>query len=203
MSGVGCMKDRLKIFGAGGQGKVIADIAQLNGYRDIVFLEKDDSATECLGFSVVKETEETANMEGDSIVAIGNSYVREKVQLGIKTVSLVHPNAVVGSRVSIGEGSVVMAGAVINADAKIGKGCIINTCSSVDHDCIVGDFTHVAVGAHLCGTVTIGRHVWVGAGAIVSNNVSICDNVTIGTGAVVIKDICEEGTYVGVPARKI
>lgn len=197
------MKDRLKIYGAGGQGKVIADIAQLNGYKDIVFLEKDDSAAVCLEFPVVKETEETVNMEGDSFVAIGNSHIREKVQSGIKTVTLVHPKAVVGSRVSIGEGSVVMAGAVINAEAKIGKGCIINTCSSVDHDCVVGDYSHVAVGAHLCGTVTIGRHDWIGAGAVVSNNVTICDNVTIGAGAVVVKDIVEEGTYVGVPARRI
>lgn len=197
------MESKLKIYGAGGHGKVIADIALLNGYKDILFLEKDCAVSECLGFPVVKQTEETVNMPGDSIVAIGSSRVREKVQNGLETVTLVHPDAVIGKGVSIGKGSVVMAGVVINPDARIGKGCIINTCSSVDHDCVMGDFSHIAVGAHLCGTVSIGRHVWIGAGATVSNNVTICDNVIIGAGAVVVKDICEAGTYVGVPARKI
>ena len=96
-----------------------------------------------------------------------------------------------------------MAGAVINSGAKIGECVIINTCSSVDHDCVVDDFAHVAVGAHLCGTVNVGESTWICAGATVSNNVNICGNCTIGAGAVVVKDIEEEGTYIGVPARKI
>ncbi|MCR4617011.1 MAG: acetyltransferase [Lachnospiraceae bacterium] len=197
------MKEKFIIYGAGGHGKVIADIALLNGYREIAFFDDDIDIKECAGFPVVGRITGAESIVGDKIIAIGNSHIRERIQNNVKSVTLVHPDAIIGSRVTIGEGSAVMAGAIINADAKIGKGCIINTSSSVDHDCVVGDFSHVAVGAHLCGTVTIGKHTWVGAGAIILNNVSICNNVIIGAGAVVVSDIKEEGTYIGVPAKKM
>lgn len=194
-------KKRLIIIGASGHGKVVADIALLNGYKDIVFLDDDESKKECAGFPVVGKTSEAKNLVGDKIVAIGNASVRERIQNTIETVTLIHPNAVIGRNVEIGDGTVVMAGAVINTDTRIGKGCIVNTSASVDHDCIIGNYAHVAVGAHVCGTVKVGKCVWVGAGATVSNSITICDGVLIGAGAVVVKNIRDPGLYVGIPAR--
>lgn len=195
---------RLVIIGASGHGKVIADIALLNGYTDIVFLDDDKSVTECVGFPVIGRVEAASLIDGDKIVAIGNAETRERIQDEIdNVVTLIHPNAVVSRRATIGEGSVVMAGAVINADSVIGRGCIVNTGSSLDHDCKIWDFVHISVGAHIAGTVEIGKGTWIGAGAVIINNRSICDGCMIGAGAVVIKDINEPGTYVGVPAEKI
>ena len=195
-------KNRLIIIGASGHGKVVADIALLNGYKDIVFLDDDESIKECAGFSVIGKTAEAVNMSGDKIVANGDAKIRERMQQLIQTVTLIHPNAIISRRVEIGEGTVIMAGAIVNSDARIGKGYIINTDSSIDHDCIVEDYVHVAVGAHLCGAVKIGHGTWVGAGSTVSNNIDICANAVIGAGAVVIKSITEPGTYIGVPAKK-
>ena len=44
---------RLVIVGASGHGKVIADIAKLNGYNDIVFLDDNEAVDECAGYPVV------------------------------------------------------------------------------------------------------------------------------------------------------
>ena len=44
---------RLIIIGASGHGRVVADIAVLNGYQDIVFLDGDSSLTSCAGYPVV------------------------------------------------------------------------------------------------------------------------------------------------------
>lgn len=195
--------NRLVIVGASGHGKVIADIALKCGYEDIVFLDDDESIKECAGFPVIGQTEQVTKIDGDKVVAIGNAEIREKIQNKIKTVTLIHPDAVISRRVEIGEGTVVMAGAVINSDVKIGKGCIINTCASVDHDCVIGDFVHVSVGVHIAGTCEIGNRTWIGIGSVVSNNINICKDCVIGAGAVVIKDLEEKGTYVGGPARKI
>ena len=196
-------RDKLIIVGASGHGKVISDIAIMNGYKDIVFLDDDVSKKKCAGFCVIGKTDEAINMTGDKIVAIGEPRTREKVQNRIVTVKLIHPDAVLGSRVLIGNGTVVMAGVVINADTQIGEGCIINTCASVDHDCVLEDYVHIAPGAHVCGGVKVGKMTWIGTGATICNNVNICCNCTIGAGTVVVKDIKEEGTYVGVPAKKI
>lgn len=193
--------NRITIIGASGHGKVVADIAKLNGYTDIVFLDDREGVTECCGYKVIGGT--NTPVEGDCFVAIGNAEARKRLSEGRRLVTLIHPHAVIASDVEIGEGTVVMAGTVINPAAKIGRGCIINTSSSVDHDCVLGDYCHVAVGAHLCGTVNTGNNVWIGAGATVSNNTNICGDCMIGAGCVVVKDIDEPGTYIGVPAKKI
>ena len=193
---------KLVIIGASGHGKVIADIAIKNGYEEIVFLDDDESLTECAGFPVVGKTSEAESMDEDKIIAVGNAKIREQIQGKLKNiVTLIHPNAVVSRRVEIGKGTVVMAGAVINSDVVIGNGCIINTGSSVDHDCRIGDFSHVSVGAHVAGTCIIGNHSWIGAGVTVSNNINICNDCIIGAGAVVIKNIDKSGTYIGIPAK--
>lgn len=197
---------RLAIIGASGHGKVIADIARRNGYKEIVFFDDDDNIHECGGYPVIGKSFEAGTIDADVIIGIGNAGVRKQMQESItdeKLVTLIHPDAVIAEDVVMGAGTVVMAGAVINPGTHIGKGCIINTCSSVDHDCTVGDFVHVAVGSHLCGTVNVGDGTWIGAGATVSNNVFICPDCMIGAGAVVIKEIKESGTYVGVPAKRV
>lgn len=196
---------QLVIIGASGHGKVVADIARKNGYRDIVFLDDNENVHECGGYPVIGKSIKAKDMDADVVVGIGNAGIRQRIQGTIppkKIVTLIHPDAVVADGVVIGAGTVVMAGAVINPGAQIGKGCIINTCSSVDHDCKISDYVHVSVGAHVAGTVEIGERTWVGAGATVSNNVSICADCMIGAGAVVVKNINEAGTYKGVPAMK-
>lgn len=200
----GTILKKLVIIGASGHGKVIADIAEKNGYSDIVFLDDNASVQECAGFPVVGRVSEADERDGDKIVAIGNAKIRESIQERINNVvTLIHPAAVISRRVTLGSGTVVMAGAIINSDVVIGKGCIINTGASVDHDCKVGNYSHISVGAHVAGTVNIGVRTWIGAGATISNNLRICDNCIIGAGAVVIKDICKSGTYIGVPIKEI
>ena len=197
---------KLAIIGASGHGKVVADIARKNGYKEIVFLDDDESIHECGGYQVKGKSSEAGTIDADIIVGIGNAGIRKRIKKKKKKkklATLIHPDAVIAEDVAIGAGTVVMAGAVINPGVRIGKGCIINTCSSVDHDCVVGDYVHISVGSHLCGTVSVGDGTWIGAGATVSNNVSICSDSMIGAGAVVVKDIDSAGTYMGVPARKI
>ena len=201
--------NRLIIIGASGHGKVVADIASHCGYKEILFLDDNDTLKSCMGFPVVgKSSDVETYKDCDFFVAIGNPNIREKVlrklqNSQVNTITLIHPDAVITDSVSIGIGTVVMAGVVINPDSRIGKGCIINTGATVDHDNVIEDYVHVSVGAHLAGTVYVGKGTWIGAGAVVSNNVNICGNCMFGAGAVVVKDIYEPGTYVGVPAEKI
>lgn len=203
------MSNKIAIVGAGGHGKVIADIAGKNGYTDIVFLDDNAQGSFVSGYLVAgKVADASAHRDRDFVVAIGNAKIRQRIQdslsaEGFHIVSLIHPNATVGSNVTIGEGTVVMAGAVLNPCCCIGKGCIINTCASVDHDCVVKDYVHIAVGAHIAGTVSIGERTWIGIGACVSNNLSVTGDCIVGAGAVVVSDLRVSGTYVGVPAKGI
>lgn len=199
------MKQRpLMIIGAGGHGRVVADIAALSGYDQITFLDDADVP----GMPVAGTVSQFQAFLDSHVffVAIGSNTIRKKIydtlqNAGAEIASLCHPNAVLGSNVKLGQGSVVMAGVVINNGADIGDGVILNTCCSVDHDCKVGSFSHISVGAHLAGTVSIGDEAFVGAGATLINNVKLCRGCVIGAGAVVTKNMTECGIYVGVPAR--
>ena len=194
---------RLVIIGAGGHGKVVADIAKSNCYEDIIFLDDNKNIKKCGNYDVVGSISDIKKYtEYDFFVAIGNSSIRKRIQDKLENlVTLIHPNAIIAENVSIGQGSVVMAGAVINSDTVIGSGCIVNTCASIDHDCRVEDFVHCSVGSHICGTVCIGHGTCVGAGAIIINNIDICPECVIGAGAVVTQNIYCRGVYIGLPAR--
>ncbi len=201
------MNKRVVIIGAGGHGRVVADIAKACGDTVIGFL--DDSNTANNKVNIIGTSADAVNYcdgETELFVAIGNCKVREKIMnslSGAKWYTAIHPSAVISPSAVIGEGTCVMPNAVVNNSAVVGKGVIINTCASVDHDDIIGDYVHIACGAHLAGTVTVGKCTWIGIGSTISNNVYVCSNLMIGAGTVVVKDITEEGTYVGVPAKKV
>ena len=204
------MNKKIIIIGASGHGKVVADIAKLNGYEEILFLDDDTSKRSCGRNPVVGTSKDIRQYKDDHefIIAIGNNRIREKIsdtleKENIKQTILIHPSAVIDETATIKEGTVVMANAVINASVKIGRSCIINTASSIDHDCIINDFVHISPGVHVAGTVTIGRNTWIGIGSTVINNLEICANCIIGAGSTVIKDIKEEGTYIGSPAERM
>lgn len=201
------MKEKaIKIIGAGGHGRVSAEIASLVGYSDIAFLDDRDVP----GMNVVGtvDTFHRYLADSDFFVAIGDNIVRERIfkklqSSGANIVSLIHPNAVISKCVSIGDGVVVMAGVVVNHSAELGNGVILNTCCSVDHDCKVSDFSHISVGAHLAGAVSVGERTLIGPGATVLSNMTICADCIIGGGAVVVQPIQTCGVYAGVPARSI
>ena len=203
------MSEKVIIIGAGGLGKVIADIVMKSGDTVLGFL--DDSVSlpqDILGIPILGKVEEYTKYPNAAFIkGIGSSAVREKISHileGVRFYTAIHPTAVISELgTQIGEGSVVMANAVVNPSAHIGKHCIINTTAVAEHDNCIGNFSHISVGAKLGGNVKLGAHTWVGIGSTVSNNITICDRCMIGAGAVVINDIKESGTYVGVPARKI
>jgi len=205
------MKDRLLIIGASGHGKVVADIAiKMNVWKSIAFLDDNELLKMSLGLKVIGKTEDAFKYidDADIFVAVGNNAAREKIQKkleekGASIPVLVHPNAVIGSEVELGKGTVAMAGVVINSATKIGRGCIINTGATLDHDNLIQDYVHISPGAHLAGTVNVYKGSWIGIGSTVSNNVSINSCCIVGAGAVVVRDINEPGTYVGVPARRV
>lgn len=196
------------IVGASGHGKVIADIIEKSGDSIVGYLDDDTSLGKDFNSYPILGTvsDYIAYKDCSYIIAIGDSEIRKRISekmADVKWYNAIHPDAVVAKNVSIGEGTVIMAGVIVNPGTTIGVHCIINSSAVVEHDNTIGDYSHISVGAKLAGTVHIGKSTWVGIGAVVSNNINICDNVIIGAGGVVINNIEEQGTYVGVPVRRI
>lgn len=201
------MNKKVIIIGAGGHGKVIADIITASQDTVIGFLDDGlEKGSFVSGYPVLGPSSECVRFPDCAfVIAIGSNQIRKVLaeKYCLKWHTAIHPSAVVGSDIHLGEGTVVMANAVINASADIGKHCIINTGAVIEHDNVIEDYVHVSPHATLCGTVHVGKLTHIGAGAVIRNNRHVAANCTIGAGGVVVKDINESGTYVGVPVRRI
>ncbi len=196
------------IIGASGHAKVIADIVIKNNDTLLGFLDDNE---EIVGKNIIgnysvlgniKKIKEYENKDVFFIIGIGNNEIRKNIaeKYNIKYYTAIHISAQIGLDVVIEEGTVVMANVVINSSAKIGKHVIINTAAIIEHDNIIKDFVHISPNASLGGTVEIGELTHIGIGSVIKNNINITGNSKIGAGAVVVKDIKDEGIYIGVPA---
>lgn len=194
---------KLRIIGAGGHGKVVADTAEASGYSNIAFL--DQLWPEHTNNGRWKVIGKPAKLDVKMFCALGNNNIRarifEEYHLTDSPV-LIHPSVILSPTVKMGIGTLVVAGSVVNADTSIGRGTILNTACSVDHDCLIGDFVHISPGAHLGGGVRVGDGAWIGMGAVMREGIRIGKNVIVAAGAAVVNDI-EDGVRVGgIPARE-
>ena len=55
----------------------------------------------------------------------------------------------------------------------------------------------------LLGHVKIGKSCYIGANSTILPTINIGNNAIVGAGAVVIRDVEENSTYAGVPAKRI
>lgn len=196
----------LAIIGASGHGKVVADIASLNGFDPIVFFDDRWPQITAIGKYKVVGSISDAIRSGDYdtvVVAIGASDVRAKIHNQLERIAsaIIHPTAYVNSSVQLGRGTVVMPGAILNSDTRVGEGVIINSGAIIEHDCMLGDFVHACPNSAIAGGVVVGKQSWLGIGCSVIQKVKIGNFVTVGAGAIVIKDISDNLTVIGNPAK--
>ncbi len=193
------------LFGASGHAKVIIDILEKSGMEVDFLVDADSSVSELQSYLVKNESDYVSTKSDELIISIGSNKIRKRIaeSLNAQFGWAIHPTAVLGDDVSVGQGTVMMAGTVVNSSTNIGHHSIINTNASVDHDCDLKDYVHVSPNSTLCGSVSVGEGSHIGAGATVIPNITIGKWVTIGAGAVVIKDVPDFAVVVGNPGRII
>jgi sugar O-acyltransferase (sialic acid O-acetyltransferase NeuD family) len=197
-------KDKIILQGGGDHARVVLDCLLEQGH-EVVGIFDPKFTGDLFGVPQLGIYKHEIFPGALSIIAIGDNRVRAKVvgNSGHRFSKVIHDSAIVSSRSSVGEGSMVLHGSIIQARSAIGKHVIVNTGAQVDHDCIVGDYTHLAPGVILCGTVHIGEGSFIGAGAVVTPGTKIGKWSVVGAGAVVIRDIPDYVIAVGNPAKVI
>ena len=141
------MKQQILLFGNGGHANVLKDLIGKLGYAITGIF--DDTVPYDTSFKP----------DAKMIIAIGSNKVRERISEETKHeyVTLIHPTAVIGENVTIGDGTVVLANVVIQPNTKIGKHCIINAGAIIDHDVVIEDFSSIYPGAYIGSSATITR----------------------------------------------
>lgn len=206
------MSTLLLIWGAGGHGKVVLDIARSTGpFQRIVFLDDDPAKggrfCDCLLLGCSED--ELFRFHGSAfVVAIGDNRTRARcfsqaLKKGLLPAALVHPSAIIAPSARIGAGTVVMPGVIVNAGAVIGENCIVNSGAIVEHDCRIDDHVHISPRGVLGGGVSVGPLAHVGIGAVVLPRAIIGEESVVGAGAVVLREASAHRTVVGVPAKTL
>jgi sugar O-acyltransferase (sialic acid O-acetyltransferase NeuD family) len=209
------MKKKLAIYGAGGLGReVLSMLKALPEWEVTGFYDDGKVSDEAIGnvrvLGAMKELQMTTE-DTNVVIAIGNPKIKR--QLVERLISnpcihfpiLIHPHALIldAASVKIGHGSIITAGVILTTDIQIGAHVLVNLNCTVGHDVDIGDYSSVMPGANIAGEVKTGKAVMIGSGANVLNGICVGDQSRIGAGAVVTKDVKDNTTMVGVPARPI
>jgi sugar O-acyltransferase (sialic acid O-acetyltransferase NeuD family) len=140
------------------------------------------------------------------LLAVGSPAVRRKLvsdfnAAGRVAAGIVHPRAVLGSRVVIGRGTIICAGVQVSTNVALGDFVHLNPNSTVGHDTALGDYVSVNPGAVISGECLIGPEVLLGAGCVVLAGREVCERSIVGAAACVVRDVGVGDVVKGVPAR--
>ena len=211
------MVKELIILGAGGFGREASLLVEeINAAKqgkqwELLGFVDDDKAkwgTRLRGYPVFGGTEHlrTVELNAQVIVVVGDPILKKKIveevkPFGFGFATLVHPELKVEGEVEIGRGSLINKGCLLTINIKIGEHVSINPGCGIGHDVDIGDYSTLMWHVNLSGNVQIGKGCLLGTGTTVLQGIKIGEGVTVGAGAVVTKDLPDNCTAVGVPAR--
>lgn len=212
------------VFGAGGLAREVAWLLETPGTR----LQWTDGQV-APGITVVGHLDDRADLHGAQvngrtilggsdwlagrpghavIVAVGDTGARRSIVDRLRRVGATFPAAVahgtiVGDQSTIGEGSIILPGVVMTTNARIGDFVLLNPQVSISHDSVVGNYCSLGPGVRLAGNVQVGEGSDLGTGASAIPGVRIGRNVVLGAAACVVRDLPDNVTAIGVPARVV
>lgn len=203
---------KIALFGYSGHAFVVAEALLLCGYQIAGYYDRKEAAENPFNLTYLGNEQSGPVLQNfrsfaeAAALCIGDNAVRRKIfelllEIDIRSIVVQHPAAIVSGLATVGEGTFVAAGAVVNPLAKIGKGTILNTGCIIEHECQVADFAHIAPGAVLAGNVAVGENSFIGANSVIKQGITIGKNVIIGAGSVVLKDVQNNETRAGNPAK--
>lgn len=208
------MKD-IVIVGAGGFGREVAwlieDINEENPQWNILgFVDDNESIQgEQLGeYKVIGTTDYLMEKELNVVIAIANPVIRQNIYNKIKDTenifpTLIHPSAIFSDSVTFGQGVVISAGNIVTVDITIEDFVIIDRSCNIGHDTMINKFSTLLPSTTISGNVYIEENILIGTGSTIIQGLTVGKKSIIGAGAVVTKDIPENCTAVGVPAKPI
>lgn len=144
------------------------------------------------------------------VCAVGAARVRKLIISKITQIApntrfavLIDPSVEKSDLVTVGEGTIICAHTIITVNIAIGKHVIINLDCTVGHDAVLHDYVTVYPSVNISGNTDIGECAELGTGMQIIQGKTVGANAIIGAGAVVVKDIPENCTAVGSPAKPI
>jgi len=121
---------------------------------------------------------------------------REKIftewtKAGIPFANIIHPSAVIGSNVSIGQGNIILAFCHIGACTKIGDNNFLSPYIDIEHHSFLGSHCSFGPGVLTSSSVDIADRVKFGTGVFIEPFIKIGSDSIISSGAIIVNHIPE------------
>lgn len=205
----------LVILGSGGLAREIAWLIEDNNKNnpewEILGFVSDDHFDSEYRYPILGDDEWLLNYPKkiDAVCAIGNPEIKERIwnrykeNENISFPVIISRHAVVSDSAKMEDGVIICAGSIVSVNTNFGRFTICDRKTTIGHESCTGNYVTISPGANVSGNVKIGERAFLGTGSNIIQGISIGDNSIIGAGATVIRDIPENCTAVGVPARII
>ena len=206
------------ILGAGDFGKEVAWlIEEINKispkYIILGYLDDDEAKIgqiingyECLG-PVSYLTELNKNHHACAVIANQNGDIRKKFVDMFPEFedweTLVHPSVNISDSSKIGKGCVICASGNVSVNTVIKDFCLFNISVTIGHDCEIGNYVSIMSGSCISGHVQIKDGAYLGTNSTVVPGMKVGDHSKVGAGSVVIRNVKDNITVMGVPAKQL
>jgi len=164
--------NNLLIIGAGTFSTEVEELARLNGYTNIAFIDDMPSKWSSPVIGRMQDIPSFRIHFDSAIVAMGNNNNRRIYHEALKANKyiipvLIHPTSYVSPDAQLLPGCIVRAKAVVSRYVKLGEGVIVNLGAIIDHHCEIGAFSHIMIGAVVRGNAKIPEESWVKVNEVV------------------------------------
>jgi sugar O-acyltransferase (sialic acid O-acetyltransferase NeuD family) len=206
------MKD-IYILGVGNNTLVFIELATLCGYKvkGLYHYNKSRVGEIYYGIKIIDDIDNLFKNEDLSnfnfALSMGNNLIRDELFNTIKykngnTPTLIHPSAIISKYATIEEGVIINAFSKINTETIIKQNTIISVNVNISHNTTINKSCYISQSANIGAKLSIGKNSLIGQGAIlISEKGNVGEYVTIGAGSVVTKNIENNKSVKGNPAK--
>lgn len=202
------------IVGTGGMGREllgwIADCAapMRERFRVAAFIsEGSDAGTTVHGVPVL-HPDQWSDSPPRFVIAFADPAAKKRVALDLagrrwEPEIFIHDSVAVGAATKIGRGTIICPFCRISTDCRIGEHVLVNGGSGIGHDAVVGSYSSLLGAVSVNGNAQVGEGVLLGAASMIYPGKRVGDRATVGLASVVLRNVPDDATVFGNPARRI
>jgi sugar O-acyltransferase (sialic acid O-acetyltransferase NeuD family) len=202
------MKHTLFIYGYGGFGREIYDIAIKSvDFDKVLFIDDNKSPNEIV-MSFDSALTYSRGIKSKFILGIGDTFVRKQVIkklifYKLELANVICSSAIISPFANIGKGVLICSFCIVGPRSNIDSHVVMNIQSIVGHDISIGVNTVLSSQVNIGGGTKVGSDCYIGMSSIVKECLIIGDGSVLGMGSSLHRDL--DGGYLamGNPARPI